>query len=46
MAQIAVLALGLGAAVFTDVRTRRIPNWLTGAHRRRRRSVSRSAAVR
>ena len=31
MAQIAVLALGLGAAVFTDVRTRRIPNWLTGA---------------
>jgi len=31
MAQIAVLALGLGAAVVTDVRTRRIPNWLTGA---------------
>lgn len=31
MAQIAVLALGLGAAVFTDVRSRRIPNWLTGA---------------
>jgi prepilin peptidase CpaA len=31
MAQIIVLALGLGAAVFTDVRTRRIPNWLTGA---------------
>ena len=31
MAQMAVLALGLGAAVFTDVRTRRIPNWLTGA---------------
>src|SRR4029078_3510349 len=33
MAQIAVLALGLGAAVFTDVRTRRIPNALTGALR-------------
>jgi prepilin peptidase CpaA len=31
MAQIAVLALGLGAAVITDVRSRRIPNWLTGS---------------
>jgi prepilin peptidase CpaA len=26
-----VLSAGLGAAVFTDVRSRRIPNWLTGA---------------
>jgi prepilin peptidase CpaA len=27
----AVLALGLACAVVTDVRARRIPNWLTGA---------------
>jgi prepilin peptidase CpaA len=26
-----VLACGLGAAVVTDVRSRRIPNWLTGS---------------
>ena len=26
-----VLSLGLGTAIVTDVRTRRIPNWLTGA---------------
>jgi prepilin peptidase CpaA len=26
-----VLSIGLATAVFTDVRTRRIPNWLTGA---------------
>jgi prepilin peptidase CpaA len=26
-----VLSLGLGTAVVTDMRTRRIPNWLTGA---------------
>jgi len=26
-----VLAIGLGTAVVTDMRTRRIPNWLTGA---------------
>ena len=26
-----VLSIGLGAAVVTDVRSRRIPNWLTGA---------------
>ena len=25
------LTLGLAAAVVTDVRSRRIPNWLTGA---------------
>ena len=31
MAPQVVLALGLAAAVVTDVRTRRIPNWLTGA---------------
>ena len=31
MAPILVLALGLGTAVVTDVRTRRIPNWLTGS---------------
>jgi prepilin peptidase CpaA len=31
MAPTIVLALGLAAAVVTDVRTRRIPNWLTGA---------------
>ena len=31
MPQLVVLSLGLAAAVFTDVRTRRIPNWLTGA---------------
>ena len=29
MAPQVVLILGLAAAVFTDVRTRRIPNWLT-----------------
>jgi prepilin peptidase CpaA len=29
MAPFAVLALGLGTAVVTDMRTRRIPNWLT-----------------
>jgi prepilin peptidase CpaA len=26
-----VLSIGLGTAVVTDMRTRRIPNWLTGA---------------
>jgi prepilin peptidase CpaA len=26
-----VLSIGLGTAIVTDVRTRRIPNWLTGA---------------
>ena len=31
MPQLVVLSLGLAAAVVTDVRTRRIPNWLTGA---------------
>jgi prepilin peptidase CpaA len=31
MVPFAALALGLAAAVVTDVRTRRIPNWLTGA---------------
>ena len=31
MAPQLVLILGLAAAVVTDVRTRRIPNWLTGA---------------
>jgi len=31
MPQLFVLSLGLATAVFTDVRTRRIPNWLTGA---------------
>jgi prepilin peptidase CpaA len=31
MAPQVVLILGLAAAVFTDVRTRRIPNWLTAA---------------
>lgn len=31
MAPQVVLILGLSAAVVTDVRTRRIPNWLTGA---------------
>jgi len=31
MAPLVVLILGLAAAVFTDVRTRRIPNWLTAA---------------
>ena len=30
MAPLVVLALGLGTAVVTDIRTRRIPNWLTG----------------
>lgn len=29
MAPLFVLALGLGTAVLTDLRTRRIPNWLT-----------------
>jgi prepilin peptidase CpaA len=29
MAPLFVLSLGLAAAVYTDVRTRRIPNWLT-----------------
>ena len=29
MAPLFVLALGLGTAVVTDIRTRRIPNWLT-----------------
>jgi prepilin peptidase CpaA len=29
MAPLVVLALGLGTAVVTDIRTRRIPNWLT-----------------
>jgi prepilin peptidase CpaA len=31
MTAVTVLALGLATAVFTDVRARRIPNWLTGA---------------
>ena len=31
MAPQVVLVLGLAAAVVTDVRTRRIPNWLTGS---------------
>ncbi len=31
MPQLVVLSLGLTAAVITDVRSRRIPNWLTGA---------------
>lgn len=31
MPQLVVLSLGLTAAVVTDVRSRRIPNWLTGA---------------
>jgi prepilin peptidase CpaA len=31
MAQLLVLAFGLGTAVYTDVRTRRIPNWLTAS---------------
>ena len=31
MAPLVVLTLGLAAAVITDVRTRRIPNWLTGS---------------
>ena len=31
MPQLVVLSLGLAIAVVTDVRTRRIPNWLTGA---------------
>jgi prepilin peptidase CpaA len=31
MAPFFVLSLGLGVAVYTDLRTRRIPNWLTGA---------------
>jgi prepilin peptidase CpaA len=31
MIQMLVLATGLTAAVVTDVRTRRIPNWLTGS---------------
>jgi prepilin peptidase CpaA len=31
MIAFAALSLGLAAAVVTDVRTRRIPNWLTGA---------------
>jgi len=29
MAPLVVLALGLGTAIVTDIRTRRIPNWLT-----------------
>jgi prepilin peptidase CpaA len=29
MAPLLVLALGLGTAIVTDIRTRRIPNWLT-----------------
>ncbi len=29
MAAVVVLALGLGTAVVSDIRTRRIPNWLT-----------------
>ena len=33
MAPQVVLTLGLAAAVFADVRTRRIPNWLTGLNR-------------
>lgn len=31
MAPLVVLTLGLAAAVVTDVRSRRIPNWLTGS---------------
>jgi len=31
MISILVLSIGLATAVVTDVRTRRIPNWLTGA---------------
>ena len=31
MAPLFVLFLGLGTAVVTDIRSRRIPNWLTGA---------------
>ena len=31
MAPLVVLTLGLTAAVVTDVRSRRIPNWLTGS---------------
>jgi prepilin peptidase CpaA len=31
MISIVVLSIGLATAVVTDVRTRRIPNWLTGA---------------
>ena len=31
MVPVLVLTLGLAIAVFTDVRTRRIPNWLTGS---------------
>jgi prepilin peptidase CpaA len=31
MLPLTVLATGLAIAVVTDVRTRRIPNWLTGA---------------
>ena len=31
MVPVLVLTLGLAAAVVTDVRTRRIPNWLTGS---------------
>jgi prepilin peptidase CpaA len=31
MVPFVALSLGLAAAVVTDVRTRRIPNWLTGA---------------
>ena len=31
MISIFVLSIGLATAVVTDVRTRRIPNWLTGA---------------
>jgi prepilin peptidase CpaA len=31
MPQLVVLSLGLAVAVVTDVRSRRIPNWLTGA---------------
>jgi prepilin peptidase CpaA len=31
MPQLFVLSLGLAAAVFIDLRSRRIPNWLTGA---------------
>jgi prepilin peptidase CpaA len=31
MPQLFVLSLGLATAVYTDLRTRRIPNWLTGA---------------
>lgn len=31
MITVIVLSLGLATAVVTDVRTRRIPNWLTGA---------------